>query len=283
MLFLLFLSIVFASLNGILLHKARLTSALAVYRLNLITACVWLVCLLSLNGFHLHIDRTVLLFGLVYGAVQALFIFFKTLAMNTGPVSVTTLMGNGSLLLSILVCYFAWGERVSIGDGVGLVLLLFAIALVTYKRGTGGGMRRGWILFAIFFLLFGAGVGISFKAFSKTAASANDMMIVAALVMSLLFLLLCLSARGQRAHAGGIDRHFLWIAVGSGLLSCAYNRLNIYLSGELDAIVFFPFFNGGVVIISAICSVLFTKERLSARRIAGLLLGTAAIAIIGIL
>ena len=282
MLFLLLLSVIFASLNGILLHKAKLASTLAVYRLNLLTACVWLVCLLSLNGFRLHVDRTVLLFGLAYGAVQALFIFFKTLAMNTGPVSVTTLMGNGSLLLSILVCYLAWGERVSIGDGIGLAILLVGIALVNYRRSAGGGMRRGWLLFAVLFLLFGAGVGICFKAFSKTAASANDMMIVAAFVMSLLFFVLCLTA-GRGQAMGGIDRRFLVIAVASGLCSCLYNRMNIGLSGALDAIVFFPFFNGGVVILSTICSVLFTKERLSALRIVGLLLGTVAIAIIGIL
>ncbi len=287
MFFLLSLSVVFASLNSILLHKVKLSSAATVYRLNLVCSLVWFLCLFTLNEFQLHLNRSVLLFAAIYGLTQASFIFFKTLAMNRGPVSVTTLIGNASLLLSIAVCYFAWGEGVSIGDGIGLFLLLFAVFLTTYKRseGTAATAKRGWIFFSLLYLLLGAGVGIAFKAFSKSeaAAGANDMMIAASLLMSLLFLWPALFAgKKEPRGASAPDLRFLLYACASGLLSCLYNRLNITLSGVLDAILFFPFFNGGVVLLSALCSVLFTKERLRPAQVAGLFLGTAGIAVIGI-
>ena len=74
----LFLSIVFAALNSTLLKKVRLSSAAAVYLFNLLSCAVWLLLLFFINDFQLHITVQTLLFGLLYGVTQALFIFFKT-------------------------------------------------------------------------------------------------------------------------------------------------------------------------------------------------------------
>ena len=128
-------------------------------------------------------------------------------------------------------------------------------------------------------------MGIAFKAFGKSGLSSgtNDMMITAAAVMLLIFSLLWLFFRRKEAKTPlALDRGFLAVAILSGLLSCLYNRLNIYLAGILDAILFFPFFNGGVVLASAVWSVLFTKEKMDARKAFGLFLGIAAIAVIGV-
>ena len=283
---LLAVSILFASLGSILLHRLKLPSAAAVYRLNLVTALVWLTLLLALNGFTLTLSRTVLLFGLIYGVTQALFILFKSLAMNRGSPSVTSLLGNGSLLLSVAVSYLAFDEAVTVWDLLGLFLLLVAIFLTADPRHAPHvPPKRGWLPATLLFMILGAGVGISFKAFGRfgDADAAGDMMCVAAAVMALVLLPLYLAARREdRRRARPAARLPLALAVASGLLSCGYNRLNITLSGALDAIVFFPFFNGGVIILTTICSVLFTKERLRAGQILGLVLGVAAIAVIGI-
>ena len=146
-------------------------------------------------------------------------------------------------------------------------------------------MSVRWGIYTLLFLVLGAGVGIAFKAFGKSGLSGgtNDMMIAAATVMLLLFSLLWLFFRRREAAPSVLGRGFFAVAIASGLLSCLYNRLNIYLAGVMDAILFFPFFNGGVVLFSAICSVLFTKEKMSARKATGLLLGIAAITVIGVL
>ena len=75
---------------------------------------------------------------------------------------------------------------------------------------------------------------------------------------------------------------FYVFAVLCGLLSYFYNRSNMFLAGELDAVIFFPAFNGGVVLLSTILSLCFFKEKLAVKQILGIVFGVVAICIIGI-
>ena len=286
MLYLILLSIVFASLNSVILHKADLSGSTAVYKFNMIGAAVWCVCLFAVNGFKLHIDKTVLLWGVIYGITQALFILFKTLAMNSGAVSVTTLIGNTSLLVSVLFCFLVWQEPINAADIIGLAILMLGIACSTYEK-KNENISRKWVVYSMFFLLFAAGVGISFKAFGKTGNvnSAGDMMLIASVVMLASYTVICLCVKKRNASRQGfkIQKEFIIYALLSGCLSCVYNRMNIYLASVVDAVVFFPSFNGGVVFLSAFLSVLLLKEKLKLKTAIDIVLGIAGICIIGIL
>jgi len=285
---LLFFSILAASLNSTLLHKAPLTGKGAIYKFNLFGAAVWCICLLLANGGRIHFDANTLLWGCVYGITQALFILSKTAAMNSGPVSVTTLIGNCSLIVSVFVCFVLWEEPVSLSDIAGLALLILGLSLTTYKEANGTFTKR-WALFSLLFLIFGAGVGITFKAFSKSGGSARtaDMMIIASLVMLISYTVVCIFSGAFASKPNPNIKKgsplFIIFALVSGLLSCLYNRLNIFLSGTLDGIIFFPSFNGGVVVLSAALGMLIFKEKLSVKQLAGILSGAAGICIIGIL
>lgn len=286
MLYLILLSIVFASLNSVILHKADLSGSTAVYKFNMIGAAVWCVCLFAVNGFKLHIDKTVLLWGVIYGITQALFILFKTLAMNNGAVSVTTLIGNTSLLVSVLFCFLVWQEPINAADIIGLAILMLGIACSTYEK-KNENISRKWVVYSMFFLLFAAGVGISFKAFGKTGNvnSAGDMMLIASVVMLASYAVICLCVKKRNASQQSfkMQKEFIIFALLSGCLSCVYNRMNIYLASVVDAVVFFPSFNGGVVFLSAVLSVLLLKEKLKLKTAIGIVLGIAGICIIGIL
>ena len=288
MIVLLLFSILGASLNSAIMHKAKLTEKGAIYKFNLFGALVWCGCLFIANGGRLHLDANTLLWGCIYGITQALFILFKTAAMNSGPVSITTLIGNCSLVVSVVVCFIMWNEPISLADIAGLVLLMVGLSLTTYKK-TGGTFTKKWAVLSLLFLVLGAGVGITFKGFSKSGGTeyTSDMMIVAAFVMLISYTVICLFAGGfafkPTPNAKKENRLFIILALVSGLLSCLYNRLNIYLSGALDGVIFFPSFNGGVVVLSTVVSMIIFKEKLSVKQLLGLLLGISGICIIGIL
>lgn len=287
MFFVLLISVLAASLNSTVLHKARLSGDRSIYLYNLIGAAVWCISLFAVNGCRLHLDASILLWGCIYGMTQALLILFKTAAMNQGPVSVTTLIGNCSLLLSVVGCLILWHEPISLADIGGLALLLLGIFLTTAKT-TGGRFTKKWLICALLFLVCGAGLGITFKAFSKSGVGyTGDMMLAASCVMLATYSFLYMITK-ERASAPGIfskkeKRAFMFTALISGLCSCLYNRLNIYLSGVMDGVIFFPTFNGGVIVLSTVFSVILLKEKLSAKQLAGIIIGIMGIFIIGVL
>ena len=110
-------------------------------------------------------------------------------------------------------------------------------------------------------------------------------MFIASAVMLIAYAVICLlvKKRNISGESFKIQKEFIIYALLSGGLSCAYNRLNIYLSSAIDAVVFFSSFNGGVIFLSAVLSVLLLKEKLKPKTAIGIILGIAGICIIGIL
>ena len=284
------LSILFASANSVVLHKVTLDGS-KIFRYNLIGAAVWCLCLFIANGFTLTLNSDALLWGIVYGITQALFILFKTLAMNTGSVSVTTLIGNCSLVVSVLACFVIWDEKIMLFDVLGLSVLLIGIFLTTYKKSRVD-YNKKWLICSALFLVFAAGVGLVFKAFSKSASPdmAGDMMLVSSVIMLVSYAAICLFNGGFKLKSGACDdrlrggrKLFILCALLSGFLSCVYNRLNIYLAGALPGVIFYPSFNGGVVFLSMALSIFLLREKLSRKQLSGILVGVLGIFIIGIL
>ena len=79
-----------------------------------------------------------------------------------------------------------------------------------------------------------------------------------------------------------LKRDMAWLLVLCTVSSTVYNRLNIYLSGAMDSVVFFPIFNGGVILLATLCGIWFYGEKLQARQILGLGIGTVSIILIGV-
>lgn len=278
----LIVAIVAASANSVVLHKSGAGRRELIFRLNFIGALVWCVILFIANRAKITINDGTLMWAVIYGLVQSLFVLSKTAAMSSGPVVVTTLLGNSSLVISILVSFIVWGEKVSFGQITGVILLLLGIVLCTYKKSSGEYSTKWKILTAVF-LAAATMVGITFKAFSKSdyGEDAGSMMFLSSIVMIISFAIMCAISGGFRLpeSSGITKKRFLTFAIVSGALSCLYNRLNIYTSGQIDAVIFFPGFNGGVVLLSAILSMIFCGEKFSGKQIAGIILGIAGIAV----
>lgn len=177
-----------------------------------------------------------------------------------------------------------WNEKVSFWKIAGLIVLCMGIVLSTYKKSDEQYSPK-WKIYVVFFFLSAAGVGIVFKAFGKTADAkyTSSMMMVSAIVMALFYLVCALRNGDIKPQIESLfsRRKFISYAVAAGTLSCLYNRLIITTSGVLDAIIFFPVFNGGTIILSSILSILIFKEKLAKKQILGIALGVMAICVIG--
>lgn len=291
---LLILSTLLGSLNGVVLNKARLDGN-QVYRYNLFGTVVWCIGLFFVNGCTLNLNSDVVLWAILYGVVQTLFNFFKTKAMNTGPVSITTLIGNCSLVISVVACFIFWDEKIGLIDVIGLAVLLCGIFLATYKRpskDTGESYNTKWLVYSAFYFVLAACVGLVFKAFSKSASPemTGDMMLLSSIVMLISYTVVCIftgafkmtNKENAKEQSRDIQKMFIIYALLSGLISCAYNRLNIFLAGQLPGVIFYPSFNGGGLLLSVVWSIILLREKLSRKQLVGIFIGALGICIIGI-
>ena len=277
---LLILSILAASLNNTLLHK--LPDSTNIYRFNLHIAILWICILFVMNHGKVTINKGIILWGVIYGVAQVLFLIFKTLAMLNGPVSITTLIGNCSMLLSISASIIIWNEEVHIWHIMGLLLLLFSIFLCTNANGVMV-YKKHWILYSILYFLLCGCIGIIFKLFATSEYKQYrlDMMIVSAFIISI-FLCIAL-ANGRSNSAFHFSSSYCLLVFLCGIMSCSYTLLNLYLSGNLPGTVFFPGFNGGVIVLTAILSRLLLHEKLTIKQVTGIICGTISVSILSIL
>jgi len=274
-------SIFAASLYSILLHGYPAKEKGSIYRLNFSASIVWVVILFLFNRCKIYLNTEILLWGIAYGITQALFVMFKAKAMNAGPVSVTTLIGNASLLVSVIVSSIVWDEKIGPLDLCGVILLLIGLFLSAYEKHTVSGSKF-WKYYVCIFFLLAALVGIIFKGFGKSSVSGHtgDMLLVSAAIMALFYFLVLLAT-----HSWSIPiakRKFFAYGLAAGVLSCLYNWVNITLSAVMDAVIFFPAFNGGVIVASGALSGLLFKEKFSKRKLCGFALALAAIIMIGV-
>ncbi len=282
---LLIVSIICASLNGVLLNQSKLTDKSKLFSFNFFVSVLWLLILtiwmLIEKSFTFTVNDAV--FGIIYGVVQVLFLVFKSGAMSAGPVSVTSLAANCSLFLSTILGIVIWQESISEWQIAGLVVLVVSVIMTVSGKGDKK-ITKSWAVLTVFFFIFSAGVGLVFKAFSKSGAgNPTNMMIIAAATMVVLFLCVNLVENKGLHVKNYFHKKTLLLILICGVFSCIYNKLNIYLAGELDSIIFFPSFNGGVLCLSSILGVIILKEKMNWVRVTGLVLGLCSIIMIGVL
>ena len=85
-----------------------------------------------------------------------------------------------------------------------------------------------------------------------------------------------------RATAGEISRAGFVRAVLCGLCLGAANILNLTLTGIIPAVIFFPVFNGSVVLASTALARVICGEKVTKKQALGLLLGLCGIVLIAL-
>ena len=66
----------------------------------------------------------------------------------------------------------------------------------------------------------------------------------------------------------------------SGVFVAINNKFNLYLSGVLDAAVFFPIVNGGGLVLTSVASVILFREKLSKKQWIGVIIGILSVILI---
>lgn len=82
-------------------------------------------------------------------------------------------------------------------------------------------------------------------------------------------------------HQGLVPPLPLLLMILTGAAIGAINEINLYLSGAMPGIIFFPIVNGGVIILSALSAILLFRERLPKMQLVGLIAGIISVLCLG--
>lgn len=276
------LSIVLATSNNVLLHGYGNQKRMkCTFLFNFYTAIVWIVMLFGLLGTIPKLTVETVGYGVLYGVFQGLFLFFKMKAMGTGSISVTTLVGNCSLIISTLLGVVIWQEQIQLFQIIGVVLLIVAMYLCT-QTSKGEKSARQWKYYCAGFFVVAGTVGVVMKIYSKAVPEeVGSVILISSLVMAIMHLIFYFAFSVKDKEAVGFTKRDYIFIILCGLVSCGYNRLNSYLTGALASIIFYPIFNGTTILCSTLGGKLIFKERFTKRQIAGFVIGIIALALAG--
>lgn len=208
-------SVLAAVANNMLLHLPILKRCrVNEFAFNGGVAAVWIVLLLAFNGGLHGYSSDTFLYGALYGIVLAGFLFCKMQAFANGPIHFTSLIGSSSFILTTVFNAVYWKEAVSPWQIAGIVLMLAAVFLITYRPRRENTEQKQkltwkWKIYAAFFFLFSALTGIIFRFHQAAdAARTDEMMIFASAVVIALLAILgsgaALFGRRRRAAAENI-------------------------------------------------------------------------------
>ncbi|MBQ8202962.1 MAG: EamA family transporter [Clostridia bacterium] len=271
---LLLASILFATGNNICYHQLANEGKYSRFLFTALSSVVWIIVLAPLSNLS-NILPIEIIFGIIYGVVQALFLFFKMRAMSTGPISITSVVCNCSMLITTLFGIFVYDEKSSVLQIIGLVAILASVILCADPK-SDMKMTFKWAIYCLFYFLFCAAVGIVFKVFGKTEGNGSNMIIVSAVTMVVLLLILSLATKEKFS----LSKKQAFYAVLAGILSCCYNRFNLILTANLPSVVFFPIFNGTLVLFCTVVGAVIYKEKFSKMQLAGVIIGIVAIVLL---
>lgn len=270
-------SILFATGNNICYHQLANEDKYSRFLFTALSSAVWVVGLIPFINLS-QINSLEIIFGVIYGVVQAMFLFFKMRAMSTGPISITSVVCNCSMLVTTLFGIIAYNERSSVLQFIGLAAILASVILCADPK-SDMKMTFKWAIYCFFYFLFCSAVGVVFKVFGKSGDGQNNpsnMIFVSAITMVVLLVALSLISRENFS----LSKRQSFYGVLAGVLSCFYNRFNLTLAKELPSVVFFPIFNGALVLLCTVVGAVIYKEKFSKLQLAGVITGIVAIVLL---
>lgn len=282
-------SVCFAVCNNCLLHRLPASSFRTpgdIYYYNAGVNGGWVLLMLvwCLISGDFSFSAASILYGVVYGVLLVMFLLSKSLSMAEGPVALTTLLGCSSFVICTVFGALYAHETINIFQIIGMLVLFIGMILCSNPKKSDQPLTARWLIYVILFIVAGGLCGILFKVFAKSGSGhmANSMMLSASVTASLLFFILS-HLINRRAHAPrpGISKDARRSMVFCSIASCIYIRLNITLSAVIPSAVFFPVFNGCVILLATLMGVVLFKEHLRRIQVTGIILGMIAIILNG--
>lgn len=230
-------------------------------------------------------------YSFVLALLFAFFLLFtqttEILAMRFGSVSMTMLIYSCGFLIPIFYGRIFLGEPISPMQLAGLFVLLLALVLIISPR-KNERFSFPWLIFTALATL-SSGTSAVIQKIHQSSVYKDELLpfLFFALLFSSLFSLIAVFfTRGGSYDVGEVKngkiKTLIFLILG-GLCVGLLNILNLRLAGKLPAVIQFPIYSIGSMILTGLCGRFVYKEILSRRKLVGFAVGCVAITVIALL
>lgn len=241
------------------------------------------VILLAVVAGNLTFDAGVIPYAIALGVFYSLTASFNFLAVNSGPLALTSLITSYSLMLPTAYGLIFLRDPISVGFVPGLILLLISLFLISKKQaGESVPVTLKWIIYVAVMFVANGGCSIiqSMQQRASGGAYKNELMIVALLLM--IVVTLVLSFAKEKKDMVSCAKHGWLPAVVCGAANVIMNFLVMVLQGLMPVSVLFPLLSAGSLVLTYFLARFLYKEKLSKRQIVGYILGTLSVVFLNI-
>lgn len=221
-----------------------------------------------------------LLCGIACGVMYAISKTIILKGYEKTSVAFMTLCHASGMILPCVIGHFFWSEPLRLLSLIGILLAVASIVLLKDSKKDKKSFDALGILIGILVFLTSGGVMIAQKLmglyFSEQSVIAYNFYSFAVAC-----LLLCGFVRPKEATKRDW-RRILLCATGSALSLCVISLVMTGLAGRVPSALLFPLFNGSGIIFVCVSSVFVFKEKLTPKKILGLILGVCGLCLVNL-
>ncbi|MBE6657162.1 MAG: hypothetical protein E7604_01830 [Ruminococcaceae bacterium] len=240
---------------------------------------------------NLYIPLSGLLTAALFGCFFSICVFTNLKALEDGPLSLTTLIVNFSLIFPLIYSFCFLGEPITPVRIGGILLLVVCMFLFTNPKVTGEKkISLKWILLSVASCLCNGLLSVTSKIYAMASenAYASQYLVYSyffATVTSLVLFAILRSRQNKEDRVVMRDFFALVMIVLFLLIGFANFGLNlmvVLLATLMDGAIVYPAVQGGGPMIAVIGSRLFFGEQISWKKWIAILLGVAAIVMLNL-
>ena len=255
------------------------------------TAMVGALASALITKGNLYIPLSGILTAALFGCVFSLCVFTNLKALEDGPLSLTTLIVNFSLIFPLIYSFCFLGEPITPVRIIGILLLVVCMFLFTNPKVTGEKkISLKWILLAGASMLCNGLLSVVSKIYAMASenAYASQYLVFSYFFATVTSLILFAVLRSRQkkeeriAPKAFFSPVMIALFVLIGFANFGLNLMVLLLATLMDGAIVYPAVQGGGPMIAIIGSRLIFGEQISWKKWAAILLGVAAIVLLNL-
>ena len=269
-------------------NKHYANDATESYKYTAVLSFIGAAALIILSGAEFSASPFSVLLGLLFGITIMGHSCASSVAIQMGPWAYTSVLVALAVVIPAFSGAVIWDEPLSWLDFVGLVFMIVCILLSVKKDKESKKASIKWLLSCVIAMVCMAGIGLVQKTHQSSSHKSEitvfltTAFIFSAICSTVIYLLKSRSVkeRNERTSVKLPKRDKLrayLIMICAGFSLALNHNINLYLSGALDSVVFFPSMCACELLGITLASLLLFKERLSRRQWMGFVCGIIAV------